>query len=478
MKKLSVIFLSFLASAAMLPLHALALSYGPLDVPAGENTYAYWPVATPQWAPTAEEYKPMGLGPAAEGGTSLNFEIATPDFAGPVDMYLCLQSDSLLNGEIVVFKSDNSAFLLSQATGDIRWRTSSPGNEYSMVLQNIPTALLPAGQYYFFLIVTPANSFNSYALWVTRLDITGNTTPVPPSGGSATEEEIKGNIDLLLGSGILEMLLGEDDILSFLMTNFTAMQAQGLVVQTPEELNLSQLSQGLRWDFDMKGGFTATDGSVLKGSGTVAITNIIFGASGLGADFSATLNNVTKDGALMANGSADGNLLLSGSSTSNTLTGKVNFRNLQTSYGTINGSLDIGGKNINADIFEGTVESIGSITLSTSGLTFGDYTINSGKIVITTPSSGSTGLDIDLSTNKGPVKMNLIITKQGSSRYTLNSNGTGTLGGYTISVENVVLDGSVCAKNPISGQMRFSGNGVNPVVTFHSTCDGSYDYSE
>ena len=478
MKKLSFILLGFIASITLLPQQTMALSYAPLDVPSGVNSYAYLPVATPQWAPTAKEYKPMGLGPVAEGGSSVNFEIATPDFAWPVDMYLCLQSDSLLNGEIILFKSDNSPVPLSQASGDIRWRASTSGNEYSMVLKDIPTNLLPAGQYYFFLIVTPAGSFDDYSVWVTHLDITGNAAPAPSGGGPGTKNDITNNVDLLLGSGILEMLLGQNNITSFLMTNFTAMQQKGLVVQTPEELDFSQLSKGLKWDFDMKGGFTATDGSVLKGSGVVAITNIIFGNDGLGADFSATLNNVTRNGVLLANGSADGNIFLSGSSTSNTLTGKVNFRNLQTSYGTINGSLDIGGKNINADIFEGTVKSIGSITLSTSGLTFGDYTINSGTIVITAPSSGSIGLDIDLNTDKGPMKMNLIITKGGSSRYVINSNGAGTLGGYTVSVENVVLDGSVCTKNPISGQMRFSGNGVNPVVSFHSQCDGSYDYSE
>ena len=485
MKKLAVFLPAFCTVLFILWLqNTFALSYAPLDPPSGQHTYTFAPVVSPQWAATAEDYKPIGLGPVSNGGASLNFEVGVPAFAWPVDVYLLLQSDAILNGDIILFKADNTPVRLDDLSGDPRWRASTYGDNYGMILKEIPTSALPPGLYYFFVIVTPAGDFDSYSVWVTSMTVAEQMAPVPvqgnnhPNSKTSLEQDIRSKVDMFLDSGLLNLLAGEKGVTSLLIGNFVNMKEAGMVTQTPEQLNLSELDKGIQWDFNMQNGFTASDGSVLRGSGRVSLSNIIFNKTNFGSDFSGTFNNVTRNGVLLADGVVDGNLLITGSDTDNRLSGVIDFHDLQTSSGHIRGKIDISGKNIELDIFSFSVTDYDSVTLSTSDFILGDYTINSGTITLSSLSAGSTGVDMDLSTSKGPVKMNLVITKKNDNRYIINSNGSGTLGDYSVSVENLVLDGSVCTKNPVGGQMRFSGDGVNSVVTFHSACDGQYGYSE
>ena len=463
-------------------------------VPQGENFYTFSPVSAPVSGNDLSSYKPLGFGSAASGGSMLDLTLSLPSFSGPVDVYLGAECDAFAPGEIFIFTADNNIIPLSSATEDIRFKAGTfGGNTYNTILQNIPVSALPPYTWDFMLFVTPANSFNSYAVWATELDLSqgssgGGTSPSPGTG-STMQSEIKQNVDFIFGitSGFSDSLT---EATSIFQDQDNATSVDPSINSTMNALFSGDPVPATTITTDYGSGYTTTSGAVMGGNAQIILSNIQFTSEVLGADFTGTFNNVTKNGAAFANGQLSGNILMSKISddTYNT-SGKINVNNMSINGQQMSGAIDISGTMGTLNLF-GTngaldldiikmLKTTGDITLSFTNFVSGAYTINSGTVHITNTEGGQGTISTDLQTTQGPVALNMTSTTSGTY-VVVSTTSPGTAGPYTVTMDNVILDQNTCANYPTSGTISFTNTstGKTGVVTFSGACNGTYGYSE
>ncbi len=251
---------------AFSPTHAL---------PEGRTMYTFAPEPEPTDNVKLGDGKPLGLGPAATGGSLFELTTAIPSFKAPVDVYLTVSSD-IFAEENYFFTTDLSLVPLS-STRDIRFRKGTLGNTVDTVLKNIPVSTLPPAKYIFQLFITPAGSFDSYIGWETSLDLTQKqgedlnnteTGGFPGIGGGAP------------GTVTGSLLTGLDRLSS---ANFTT--AVNVLVSTIQEGSVdtaaatlasyfpdlvSETSDGFKVDWGPEQ--TLSSGTALSGSMTMALS--------------------------------------------------------------------------------------------------------------------------------------------------------------------------------------------------------------
>jgi hypothetical protein len=82
---------------------------------------------------------------------------------------------------------------------------------------------------------------------------------------------------------------------------------------------------------------------------------------------------------------------------------------------------------------------------------------------------------VNLSTNQGSINLGLLIAALNSnSQIVVNTTQTGAIAGYTVNVNNITWDNTVCASYPNSGTITFVKSGKTTTATFTNACDGSY----
>jgi hypothetical protein len=133
-------------------------------LPANGYIFSYDPVSTPAFGFDPATSEPVGLGPVADGGDTLDLSV---DFSypSPVDLYLALFAPSL-SQDLFLIGPGPSLQPISQ--GLIKWKENISGPVEETVFSGIPLAALPGGTYFFYLLATPPNSTASYYLWETR----------------------------------------------------------------------------------------------------------------------------------------------------------------------------------------------------------------------------------------------------------------------------------------------------------------------
>ena len=415
---------------------------------------------------------PLGFGPAANGGSTFSLNAGISGFAAPADLYVGLQSDVLGPTELYLFAEDNSLHLYS-ADGLVKWRSSSTGGISSPILGDIPVFLLPAGTYNFYFFMTPAGRMDVFRLWTTQLVLDGTSSDDPGNGDGTDkgmEEEIRQNIDLILGvttSGLSEGLTELTELFS----------DENVVTISPAELSLSSLLSGtpITITANFGSGYTTTTGSVLSGNAQLVVSDVVFEDQEMGAAFSGTFNNIVKDGVAFVNGQVSGALSLTPQTAdSYDIAGHITFDDFQLSGMQQSGTIQISGVAEGLDLSSLS----GRLRLTFSHFISGDYTINSGTVDLVVDNQNSGNVEVDLQTSEGPVNMNVQLTIGSNDVLTMNSVSPGTVGEYTVSINNITLDEDRCAQYPCSGTVSFTKNGITGVVTFTGACDGTYGYDE
>ncbi|HXX57758.1 MAG TPA: DUF3443 domain-containing protein [Thermodesulfovibrionales bacterium] len=161
-----------------------------MAVPTGQQVFPTSSlIASPFLSVDPSQARPVGVGSAASGGSTVSLEIALEQFSGPVDIYVGIYAPSIDPDNLYLVTSDDALQPLSiqtltasnglqlSLTGITPWVTNSPGNINTPLLGAIPVSTLPPGTYYLYLLATPAGRLDSYYLWTTAGFISGAITP-------------------------------------------------------------------------------------------------------------------------------------------------------------------------------------------------------------------------------------------------------------------------------------------------------------
>lgn len=132
----------------------------------------------------AQEAKPLGLGEVIEGGELIDFSVDLLPCAGSTDIYFLLYAPTLNPNEIYLLDSNNSFVAMSERL--VAWRTGVSKRIQEKLFAPFSASLLPEGQYFFGLLVSPSEGLNQYYFWITSLSIP--MIPVEPILYASTGE--------------------------------------------------------------------------------------------------------------------------------------------------------------------------------------------------------------------------------------------------------------------------------------------------
>ena len=141
-----------------------------LTFPAGQQSFAYGAIASPIMNADPSLAKPIGLGPAAEWGSTLDLKIALAPLPAPADIYIAIFSASLHPTDIYLLTPENGLVTYSTA-GLVPWKQNFTGQIHESVFENIPISVLPEGRYHFYLGVFPATLGGEYYIWSTSYSL-------------------------------------------------------------------------------------------------------------------------------------------------------------------------------------------------------------------------------------------------------------------------------------------------------------------
>jgi hypothetical protein len=115
---------------------------------------------------------PLGLGNTATGGSILSISAGISDLSEPADLYVGLQSNVILGGDLLLFASDNTLHAYS-TEGLVKWKSNTTGGiSHESILPDIPVELLPEGTYNFYFLMVPAGlGFDACRLWVASINV-------------------------------------------------------------------------------------------------------------------------------------------------------------------------------------------------------------------------------------------------------------------------------------------------------------------
>jgi len=158
-----------------------------MSLPSGVEVIPVTPSVDPVISINPGQAIPLGLGNVANGGSLLSITVGISDFSVPVDIYVGLQSSVILEGNLLLFASDNSIHDYS-SEGLVKWRSNTVnGVDYEKILPDISLELLPEGTYSFYFLMVPAGgSFDTCRLWVTTLNIELSTANISKYAGNYT----------------------------------------------------------------------------------------------------------------------------------------------------------------------------------------------------------------------------------------------------------------------------------------------------
>ena len=450
-----------------------------MALPDGRELLTVSSAASPVVSTNPAQANPFGFGAAAAGGKLLSLNIGLSNLAGPVDIYLGIK----IGSGIYLFSEDNH--LHPVADGLVCWRSHSVGGIDALIMSNIDMTNYP-GTYKFYLLMVPSGRFDVFRQWTTSLVVGGGSSSVTDK---AMEQEIRHYLDLVfsLSSKASKGSLNE------LTTIFSD---KNVVTTSPAKLDLQSLNAGtpITVVADFGSGYTMKSGSVMKGNARIVISNIQFDKSGMGADFSGTFNNVVKDGIPFANGQVSGGLHMvmnadGGSDSGNTrITGQIVFTDLQLEGHRQSGSIQVAGTLQNTELNDDEDEFVMKLRQTFSDFTSGSNTIYSGYADIDSttrgsslfqPKSGSSTITTNLQSSEGPIQMTMRLIVGDNGLMTLATTVPGTMGAYTVNINDVTLDVNKCPNYPTGGNISFTkSGGPTGVVTFVEACGSGYQYSE
>jgi hypothetical protein len=161
-----------------------------MPVPTAEQVFSYGPTALPVLSSDPSTAKPIGVGPVAGGGTTVQVAVNIGPFVSPVDVSFAVYSVGIDSGDVYLLDATNTFEPLSRVVASrpsrgsseddgedsghrndrlVKWR-SNVTSVNENVFGPAPLSNLQPGPYVLVLGVTPSNSSddddNSYH-WVT-----------------------------------------------------------------------------------------------------------------------------------------------------------------------------------------------------------------------------------------------------------------------------------------------------------------------
>ena len=113
-----------------------------------------------------------------------------------------------------------------------------------------------------------------------------------------------------------------------------------------------------------------------------------------------------------------------------------------------------------------TLLDVGNITISFNNLTAAGYTVTSGTATMTNTGSNTFQLVANLNTSEGVVNMTLTVLTPSETRIIVSTPTPGTISGYTVTLNNVIVDTTVCDGYPSGGSVTASQGGSTVTVSF------------
>lgn len=156
--------------------------------------------------------RPVGVGPAAQGGDTIDIRIALDSFPDPVDIFFGVYAPvSLGSQEILLLRQDDT--FQSMSAGLVPWRTNVSGPIDESLFGDIAVSDLPPGMYHLLLLVAPAagSALQKAYLWQTAVGAgTAVTIETPLSGAQVVDPvESAGR-----GAGLLTVVLETRELAS------------------------------------------------------------------------------------------------------------------------------------------------------------------------------------------------------------------------------------------------------------------------
>lgn len=211
---------------------------------------------------------------------------------------------------------------------------------------------------------------------------------------------------------------------------------------------------------------TLTDFSVVQSPGqtmaNITMEEAIKRAASLGSKFSMNCNDIRRNGTQVLDGEASGQFSLAiDGSVITSASASFSSDGFLAMGKPILGEMSLTASNIN--LSAGTFGSV-LVTLNDVWL---DAAYLDGTASLT-GSMSNLSLDVNMVTNEvGTVDLTLTMAVAGDVS---TFSGSGTLGSYNVSVNNVVYNTAACAKNPTGGTIVLTRPGETITVTFKNAC--------
>ena len=303
----------------------------------------------------------------------------------------------------------------------------------------------------------------------TVLDALPALAAPPASSSGGAQEVIDKALDLFKYQSTLESgMQAVTDIMGQILGSESGGTCPHVDVNPPLT-DLSALPSAITITANYGNGCLATDGSTMSGQTVLAITNIAMTETSISLDFALTATNMTRNGVLVLNGSVSGSIALNiggGGSVITQATVSVNFNNFQVADSVMSGGITVSAANIDLG---GTLD-VGNVTITFNNLTAAGYTVTSGTATMTNTGSNTFQLVANLDTSEGVVNMTLTVLTPSETRIIVSTPTPGTISGYTVTLNNVIADTTVCDGYPSGGSVTASQGGDTATVTFTPSC--------
>jgi hypothetical protein len=148
------------------------LDLGTLAIPNSQQVFPiYEPLTSPVITLDPSQAKPIGIGSVASGGNMLSLQIGLAQFTSAVDVYFAIYAPSIDPNNIYLLTSDNTIQMASKSL--VPWKHNMTTSMDENVLGDISISQLPAGTYYFGVLVSPPDTgiSDSYYLWITSMSL-------------------------------------------------------------------------------------------------------------------------------------------------------------------------------------------------------------------------------------------------------------------------------------------------------------------
>jgi haloalkane dehalogenase len=170
-----ILFLLVLSMVQLLPGSA---ALAQLPVPSAQRSFAYSLTFSPELSASASRAQPIGVGPVAAGGDTVEIRIGLDAFSAAVDIYF-LVSASASAAEPFLLTTRGELRPLSEG-GLEPWKEEFKGSLDEPLFGPIPVSLLPPDTYLLYLAVAPAGALDRFVLWTTHFESPPRPCDSPP----------------------------------------------------------------------------------------------------------------------------------------------------------------------------------------------------------------------------------------------------------------------------------------------------------